>query len=120
MPEAPGSFRIAPVPTELSIIRDDDAQGVVLTLCGELDLASAPSLEKRLHEVIAEGPHRLLLDLNELSFVDSAGVTVLIRAKKEAESKGCQLVLQRPTAQLHRVFALVGLVDWLAFGEPGT
>jgi anti-sigma B factor antagonist len=114
-PRFPGSVRIAPVPTELSIQRNDEAEGVVLTLCGELDLATAPGLEQRLQEILAAPPRRLLLDLSELTFVDSAGVSVLIRAKKEAEGNGCQMVLRRPTAQLHRVFALVGLTDWLAF-----
>lgn len=87
-------------------------------LSGELDLESAPALEKCLGEILAEDHDRILLDLNELTFVDSAGVTVLIRAKREAEERGRRLRLRRPTAQLHRVFALVGLVDWLEFEEP--
>ena len=95
------------------ISRTDDAQGVVLALSGELDIASAPELEQRLSELMAEGHLRVLLDLNELSFVDSPGISVLIRAKQEAETAGRRLVLRRPTAQLYRVFALVGLVNWL-------
>jgi anti-anti-sigma factor len=58
-----------------------------------------------------------MLELSELSFVDSAGVSVLIKAKKEAEADGSQFILRRPTAQVHRVFALVGMVDWLVFEE---
>jgi anti-anti-sigma factor len=58
-----------------------------------------------------------MLELSELSFVDSAGVSVLIKAKKEAEEDGSQFILRRPTAQVHRVFALVGMVDWLVFEE---
>jgi anti-sigma B factor antagonist len=110
--------RIAPVPTEFLIHRNDDAEGVVLTLVGELDLATAPELERCLQEILAEAPRRLLLDLDELTFVDSAGVTVLIRAKKEAEANGCRVVLRRATAQLHRVFAVVGLANWLVAEEP--
>jgi anti-sigma B factor antagonist len=91
---------------------------VVLTLVGELDLASAPELERRLQEILAESPRRLLLDLDELTFVDSAGVSVLIRAKKEAEANGCRVVLRRATAQLRRVFAVVGLASWLVAEEP--
>ncbi len=54
-----------------------------------------------------------MLDLNGLDFVDSAGVSVLIRAKQRADTNGRTLVLRRPTEQLERVFALVGLADWL-------
>jgi anti-sigma B factor antagonist len=101
------------VAAKLLINRSDDAQGVVLALSGELDVASAPELDKCLSELLAEGHRRVLLDLNELSFVDSPGITVLIRAKQEAEAAGRPLVLRRPTEQLYRVFAVVGLANWL-------
>lgn len=87
---------------------------MVLELVGELDVVSAPSLERHLDEVLAEPHARIMIDLNGLEFVDSAGVSVLIKAKQEAESSGRTLVLRRPTEQLHRVFAIVGLADWLA------
>ena len=82
-------------------------------LAGELDLASAPALRHRLDELLGEPHARVLLDLNGLLFVDSAGVSVLIKAKQAAATHGRTLLLRRPTAQLERVFALVGLADWL-------
>jgi anti-sigma B factor antagonist len=86
----------------------------VLALFGELDVVSAPELAQTLDEVL-ELPHaRVMLDLNGLQFVDSAGVSVLIRAKQRADRDGKMVVLRRPTEQLERVFALVGLANWLA------
>ena len=85
----------------------------MLVLSGELDAASAPELQRQLDEVLAQPHARVMLDLNGLSFVDSAGVSVLIKAKQTAESDGRTLVLRRPTEQLERVFAVVGLADWL-------
>jgi anti-anti-sigma factor len=105
--------RIRTVSTDLSIQRSDDARGVVLTLVGELDVVSAPELERMLSEVLGQPHTRVMLDLNGLRFVDSAGVSVLIKAKQHAESGGRTLVLRRPTEQLERVFSLVGLADWL-------
>jgi anti-sigma B factor antagonist len=102
------------VATELSIHRRDDDRGTLLALSGELDVVSAPGLQQHLAEVLSEPLKRVMLDLNGLTFVDSAGVSVLIRAKQAAESSGRTLVLRRPTEQLERVFALVGLADWLA------
>jgi len=87
----------------------------VLALSGELDVVSAPELDLCLNEVMAEAPDRVVLDLSELAFVDSAGMSVLIKARQDAESAGRTLVLGRPTEQVHRVFALVGLADWLTF-----
>jgi anti-sigma B factor antagonist len=101
------------VATELSINRRDEAGGVLLALSGELDVVSAPALEQRLREALAEPGAHVTLDLSDLEFVDSAGVSVLIKAKQDAESRGRTLVLARATEQVHRVFALVGLADWL-------
>ena len=92
----------------------DDDRGVVLALSGQLDVVSAPELARRLDEVLAEAHARVMLDLNGLEFVDSAGVSVLIKAKQTAEAGGRTLVLRRPTEQLERVFALIGLAEWLA------
>jgi len=102
------------VATELSINRRDEAGGVVLALSGELDVVSAPELGRHLSEALSEPHAHVTLDLSELAFVDSAGVSVLIKAKQDADSSGRTLVLARPTEQVHRVFALVGLADWLA------
>ena len=102
------------VATELSIDRRDEAGGAVLVLSGELDVVSAPALEQHLNEALSSPDAHVTLDLSDLQFVDSAGVSVLIKAKKDAESHGRTLVLARPTEQVHRVFALVGLADWLS------
>jgi anti-sigma B factor antagonist len=101
------------VATELSINRRDEAGGVVLAVSGELDVVSAPALERRLREALSEPGAHVTLDLSDLEFVDSAGVSVLIKAKQDADSNGRTLVLARATEQVHRVFALVGLAEWL-------
>jgi anti-sigma B factor antagonist len=85
----------------------------VLALFGELDVVTAPELEPVLSDVLEQPHARVMLDLNGLRFVDSAGVSVLIKAKQRAEANGRMLVLRRPTEQLERVFALLGLADWL-------
>jgi anti-anti-sigma factor len=106
-----------PEPIGFWVTRSNDASGVVLALHGELDVAAAPQLEKLLEEIRAEKHRHVMVELSDLSFVDSAGVSVLIKAKKEADEDGSQFLLRRPTAQVHRVFALVGMVDWLVFDD---
>jgi anti-sigma B factor antagonist len=102
---------------QFSIKRSDDAEGVLLALSGELDVASAPALEKCLSELAPESHARVVLDLSELSFVDSPGINVLLAARKEAEDEGRLLVLRRPTAQVQRVFAVLGLSGWLTLED---
>ena len=86
----------------------------MLALVGELDVVSAPQLAQCLEEMLAQPHASVLVDLGGLRFVDSAGVSVLIKAKQDFDAGGRVLVLRRPTEQLERVFALVGLADWLA------
>jgi anti-sigma B factor antagonist len=112
-PRDPILTTIQRVATEFSINSRDEAGGVVLALSGELDVVSAPALEQRLREALLEPSAHVTLDLSDLEFVDSAGVSVLIKARQDAESRGRTLVLARPTEQVYRVFALVGLADWL-------
>ncbi|MFF9406501.1 STAS domain-containing protein [Streptomyces anandii] len=60
----------------------------VLQVAGELDLVTSPALRQRVHEVVAEGRHHLVLDLSEVFFCDSSGVGVLIAARRLIRS--CQ------------------------------
>jgi anti-sigma B factor antagonist len=102
----------------LSITRTDDADGgVILALSGELDVITAPDLAEQLDALAAQACPRVLLELSSLTFVDSAGVSVLVKAKHEAEANGRRMILRSPTEQVHRVFSVVGLADWLAFDD---
>jgi anti-sigma B factor antagonist len=101
----------------LSITRDQDDRGVVLALSGELDVISAPDLAEQLDALAAEACPRVLLELSGLTFVDSAGVSVLVKAKHEAEANGRRLILRSPTEQVRQVFSVVGLADWLAYED---
>src|SRR5947208_1651758 len=83
-------------------------RAAVLALAGELDLSSAPELERALEEASAQAVERLILDLAELSFMDSTGVSVLIRAKQEAEARGGVIAVRAPNGQVRRLLGLVG------------
>jgi anti-sigma B factor antagonist len=98
----------------LSITRSNDNGGVVLALFGELDVISAPDLAEELDALAADACPLVLLELSGLSFVDSAGVSVLVKARHEAEAHGRRLILRRASEQVHQVFSVLGLADWLA------
>jgi anti-anti-sigma factor len=104
-----------PISLEFSVRRSDDADGAVLWLSGELDLASAPRLTEAIHQVELDGQRRLLLDLSQLAFMDSTGLAVVVAAREHADASGSRLVLRRPMPQVKRLLSLVGLIDQLAF-----
>ncbi len=99
--------------TEFSVDHCADVRGSVLALSGELDLSSAPELEQAMSEAKPEPGRRLLLDLAGLSFMDSTGVSVLVRAKQDADANGWLIALRSPTGQVRRLLELVGLLERL-------
>ncbi|MGV9348126.1 STAS domain-containing protein [Streptomyces spiralis] len=70
------------------VTSDGQGEWSVLQVAGELDLVTSPMLRQRIHDVVAEGRHDLVLDLSEVFFCDSSGVGVLIAARRLIRS--CQ------------------------------
>jgi anti-sigma B factor antagonist len=84
---------------------------VVVAVAGELDLATAPELLNRVTDLIDEGHHRVVLDLAELSFCDSAGLSVLARIRKKVAQFDGALTLARPTPIVRSVLELTGMTE---------
>ena len=78
-----------------------------VSVTGELDLATAPLLERRLRERHSQA-RLLVLDLRELSFMDSSGVHVIADANTRARHGGERLVILRGPPHVDRVFSLTG------------
>ncbi|MHB9860927.1 STAS domain-containing protein [Streptomyces sp. YIM S03343] len=72
----------------LKVTGDEECGWAVLRVVGELDLVTSPTLRQRVHEAVAEGHHRLVVDLSGVYFCDSSGVGVLIAARRLIRS--CQ------------------------------
>jgi anti-anti-sigma factor len=102
-------------PSGLRIVRVADEQGVVLQLAGELDLESAPELDRQLREVEQANPGRVLIDLGGLEFMDSSGLAVMVRAGRSARETGQRLALRPGPAQVQRLFELTGVLQHFVF-----
>lgn len=81
----------------------------VVHLGGELDLASVPAARQAVFEGLQRGRGRLVLDLTDLAFVDSAGLGVLLGALRRVNEKGGELRVVRPGPGPRRAFAVTGL-----------
>ncbi|AKJ12477.1 metal ABC transporter ATPase [Streptomyces incarnatus] len=66
----------------------EQGEWAVLRVSGELDLMTSPVLRQRVHDVVAEGHHSLVVDLSDVFFCDSSGVGVLVAARRLIRS--CQ------------------------------
>jgi anti-sigma B factor antagonist len=105
------------IPGNLRILLTPDAQGTVIALEGELDLSSAPELDRRIRELDGTNPGRVLIDLRGLDFMDSTGLALMIRAQQTAERSGSGLSLRRGPAQIQRLFELTKLIDHFSFED---
>jgi anti-sigma B factor antagonist len=87
----------------------------VVTLAGELDLASGQGLP----EVLADLPGlTLVVDLARLTFMDSSGISALVQARRRLGDRGTSLVLTRPRDRVSRTLEIVGLGDWISPWSP--
>lgn len=75
---------------------------------GELDIATAPEIVDLLARLRHHG-HAVTLDLAEVTFMDSTGLTTLMDAHREAEGKGWQFTVRRASPAVRRVFELAGV-----------
>jgi anti-sigma B factor antagonist len=88
----------------------------VVRLSGELDLMGAPELRARLSELLAARLD-VIVDLTDLSFIDSTGISVLVGAHKQSAAVGDSFVLRAPSGQIARVLHMTG-VDQVFTVEP--
>ncbi len=96
---------------------DESSEGVVrVVMTGELDLATAPDLKRALHRAHARG-RLMVLDLRNVSFCDSTGLELIVRANQQAREEGRRLVIVRGPEQIQRLFALTGVEEQLEIVE---
>jgi anti-sigma B factor antagonist len=91
---------------------------VRVTAAGELDLFTSGALQAQLDELRAAGFAHVVLDLRELTFMDSSGVRLIFGEDRRARSAGRRFSLIAGNAQVQRVLSVCGLVERLDFGEP--
>lgn len=90
----------------------------VVVVAGELSLAEAPDLERHLAEVLAKASSTVIVDLAGVEFIDSTGLSVLVRAQQQASERGVEFGVQNPRAQAHRLLSLTGLEERLTIAGP--
>jgi anti-anti-sigma factor len=101
---------VNPVPFEVSI-SDLDGGIQIIAVRGELDLSTAPDLERPLEDALENGEGPILVDLSECEFIDSTGIALIVRATQRLEGDGAgrTLVVCSYNDQVRRVLDITGL-----------
>jgi anti-sigma B factor antagonist len=76
---------------------------------GEIDIYTGPALRDVLRDAAAAGPSQVVIDMAEVTFIDSSGLSVIIGAYKRAQDSGIDLVLRGATARVVRLLEMTGL-----------
>lgn len=96
----------------LSVKVERSGSRVFVQLNGELDLSTAPLLRPTLADVLGESPTEIVLDLADLSYLDSTGLSLFITTAKRAQAAGSKLVLQDPQESTQRLLEITNLTDY--------
>ena len=89
----------------------------VVSLTGEMDIASAPELSRRLDLLAGAGSRHIVVDLSKLTFIDSSGINALVVAAKAIQADGGLITLVAPTPHTKRVFEIVHLSEVISIEE---
>ncbi|MFC7534358.1 STAS domain-containing protein [Actinoplanes sp. GCM10030250] len=89
----------------------EDPQAVVMTVRGNLDLDSAPSLASKLDEALSQPAPRVVVDLSGIEFCDSIGLSTFVVGHNRARAAGGWLRLASPGEFLERLLDTVGLTN---------
>jgi anti-anti-sigma factor len=89
-------------------------RAAVISVAGELDLATGPELEAELHDISPRNTELVVVDLRKLEFMDSTGLSIIVRAHQRLTGEGCELGLVRGSPQVQRLLDLTGVADRIA------
>ena len=87
----------------------DIAGWSVVSVFGEVDVATAPELKERLTGLVNEGRVKLVLDLSGVDFLDSTGLGMIVSALKRARTHGGDLRIVCTESRITRLFEITGL-----------
>ncbi len=93
----------------LTVEESRTASEAVLTLAGEIDMATTGELKAAVDRTLREPPSRLVLDFSRVTFCDSQGLSTLISLRRQITAAGCQLVLANIGDFMRRLLEITGL-----------
>jgi anti-sigma B factor antagonist len=86
-----------------------DDQVHVVTVRGEIHVSTAPQFSERLNEAIAAGRTCVVIDMDEVAFIDSTGLSVLLNALRRVTRRKGSLVLVVSNPTVLRLFEITRL-----------
>lgn len=109
---------MSPPQRVLRIDAEHQPDAYVIRIEGELDQTGCPDLDRALGEAERTRAGRIILDLEQLTFIDSTGLTTLLSASRRSASNGNRLELTRGKGYPADLFRLTALDRTLPLTDP--
>jgi len=106
--------------TPFDVDVNDEGGTVVITVSGELDLATAPELREACGSAAQGSAETVRIDLSGLTFLDSSGISVLVETQRDLEERGATLVLHNMNDRTRRVLDVAGLSGFFTHSDQPT
>jgi anti-anti-sigma factor len=111
-------------PGELSVSTELTDGTAVVTVVGEVDLATAAELGGELRSALQRAGS-VVVDVGGMSFIDSSGLNTLVHAHRAAEESGGRFLVRRPTPMFSKLLHITRLetlfvIDGEGGSEPGS
>jgi len=92
------------------VVVSHDGNHGYATLEGEVDVTSAPMVREALFDLVQViDAHSVEIDLSDLHFIDSTGLSALVSVLHHMQSSGGRLSVKNPSQQVHKLFDITGL-----------
>ena len=99
----------------LEVVVQDTGTTRIVCPSGEIDLATAPAVDKPLTAGLVDGFETVVLDLRQTTFIDSTGIAMVHKALGRARDNGRRFIVLPGPPTVHRVFEVCGLADDMPF-----
>jgi anti-anti-sigma factor len=90
--------------------------GVLMYLNGRLDTATAPQLERKIKQW-GDEISELVIDFNDLTYISSMGLRVLLQTQKSMKTSGRKLVIKNMNESIREVFEMTGFINLMVQEE---
>ncbi len=95
---------------DLKIDVEEKEEAVILKLDGEVDVYTAPKLKSRLIDLVDQSKFKIIVNLENIDFMDSSGLGVLVGGLKRVRSHDGAIALVCTQENILKIFRITGLV----------
>lgn len=101
----------------MEILKRETEDMIIVDLSGEIDLYNAGALKETLNELVAAGKHRVILNMQNVPYIDSTGIGVMMSLMQQFRQRQGDLKLAVLSPAVKKVFQLTNLINFFSISD---